>query len=88
MERKKIEEFRDTGLLMFINIFLHIFGWAIVAEIDKDVQPKFINEAYCDNFKKRLYTKDKNKYECFKAYGESYENWYYIGNNWKFYKQK
>ena len=36
MKKEDIQTFRDTGLLMFINIFLHIFGWAIVIEIDKD----------------------------------------------------
>lgn len=37
-------EFRDTGLTVFINIILHIFGLAIAYEIDdngnvKDVYP-------------------------------------------------
>ncbi len=32
VERKKWEEFRDTGLLWFINSILHLFGWAIVYE--------------------------------------------------------
>jgi hypothetical protein len=27
------KEFRDTGLLLFINSFLNIFGWAIVIKI-------------------------------------------------------
>jgi hypothetical protein len=31
--RKTWNEFRDTGLLMFVNIFLHIFGWALVFTI-------------------------------------------------------
>lgn len=31
-------EFRETGLLLIINQLLHIFGWAIVFEMDgKDV---------------------------------------------------
>jgi len=30
---KTIKEFQDTGLLLFINQFLHIFGWAVVIEI-------------------------------------------------------
>lgn len=30
MERKKWNEFRQTGLLWFINSILHLFGWAIV----------------------------------------------------------
>lgn len=34
MEKKKWSEFRDTGLFLFINSFLHIFGWALVAEAD------------------------------------------------------
>lgn len=28
------DEFRDTGLLLFINQILHVFGWSIVVEID------------------------------------------------------
>ena len=33
---KSWEEFRNTGLLMFINQILHVFGWAIVVEIDEE----------------------------------------------------
>ena len=32
LDRKSCEEFRSTGLLLFINQFLHIFGWVIVVE--------------------------------------------------------
>ena len=32
--KKNWEEFRETGLLTFINQFLHIFGWAIVLSYD------------------------------------------------------
>ena len=31
-----VEEFCQTGLLMFVNMFLHIFGWAIVVSVDSD----------------------------------------------------
>lgn len=34
--RKTWQEFRDTGLLLLVNQFLHIFGWAIVVEVDGD----------------------------------------------------
>lgn len=30
--RKTWEEFRNTGLLLYINQVLHIFGWSIVME--------------------------------------------------------
>ena len=31
---KTWNEFRDTGLLLIINQFLHVFGWAIVFDFD------------------------------------------------------
>lgn len=42
--RKSWSDFRSTGLLLYINQVLHIFGWAIVFDIDdngsvKEVYP-------------------------------------------------
>lgn len=34
--KKSWKEFRETGLLWFINSILHLFGWAIVVEMDDD----------------------------------------------------
>ena len=34
--KKDWTEFRNTGLLLFINQILHVFGWAIVFEIDDE----------------------------------------------------
>ena len=36
VNKKTWQEFRDTGLLLLVNQFLHIFGWAIVIEVDND----------------------------------------------------
>lgn len=36
VEQKTWKEFIDTGLLWFINQTLHLFGWAIVVEIDNN----------------------------------------------------
>lgn len=33
---KSWDEFRKTGLFLFVNQFLHIFGWALVLECDKN----------------------------------------------------
>ena len=30
MEEKTWKEFRESGLLWFVNTILHLFGWAIV----------------------------------------------------------
>lgn len=42
MEKKKWEEFRDSGLLWWINMILHTFGWAIVVNVEKGE----VKEAY------------------------------------------
>lgn len=34
IQKKSWEEFRNTGLLLIINQLLHVFGWAIVVELD------------------------------------------------------
>lgn len=36
VKRKTWDEFRSTGLLLFINQVLHVFGWAIVFEIENN----------------------------------------------------
>lgn len=35
LSKKTWEEFRSSGLLWFINTILHMFGWAIVIEIEE-----------------------------------------------------
>lgn len=47
--------------------------------------PNFLCQAYFDNFKKRLYTKDSKFYKQFESYGATYENFYFIDNKWKIY---
>jgi hypothetical protein len=34
LDKKSWEEFRETGLLVFVNSFLHIFGWCICVNLD------------------------------------------------------
>lgn len=36
VKEKSWKEFRETGLLWFINTILHTFGWTIVIEYDDD----------------------------------------------------
>lgn len=37
VDKRTWKEFRDTKLLWFINTILHVFGWAIVIEIEDEV---------------------------------------------------
>jgi len=34
--KKEWSEFRNTGLVVFINQMLHIFGWALVFQMEND----------------------------------------------------
>ena len=36
VEKRTWEEFREIGLLWWVNRILHTFGWAIVVEVDKE----------------------------------------------------
>lgn len=36
IKEKTWDEFRSTGLALFVNSFLHIFGWAIVFNVDEN----------------------------------------------------
>lgn len=45
VERKSCKEFRDTGLLLFVNQLLHIFGWAIVVHVDDATDISFMYPA-------------------------------------------
>lgn len=35
--KKEWSEFRKTGLLLFVNQILHVFGWAIVFEMEGEI---------------------------------------------------
>ena len=45
VEKRTWKEFRDSGLLWFVNRIIHVFGWAIVLEVDEDDNDK-VTKAY------------------------------------------
>lgn len=40
VEKKSWDDFRKTGLFMFINTILHAFGWALVVDVPYDKEKK------------------------------------------------
>lgn len=42
IDKKTWDEFKSAGLLWLVNIILHIFGWAIVIDGDKDENGNFV----------------------------------------------
>ena len=56
VEEKTWYDFRRSGLLWFINQTLHLFGWAIVLELENDE----ITRAYPARVKFRGFSEDNN----------------------------
>ena len=55
---KSWKEFKDSGLLWFINKTLHVFGWAIVMEMNKETNE--IVRAYPARVKFRGFSEENN----------------------------
>lgn len=52
-----------------------------------EFKPAWHTQEYFNNMKRRLYTKDHEHYRQWAELGESNENWYWVNNQWKIYKQ-
>jgi hypothetical protein len=57
VKRKSWKEFKDSGLLWWINTILHTFGWAIVFNVEEDGT---ISEVYPARVKFRGFSEDVN----------------------------
>lgn len=55
IERKGWEEFRACGLLWWVNRVLHVFGWAIVFDVEADGK---VNEVYPARVQFRGFTQE------------------------------
>ena len=58
VKRKSWQEFRDAGLLWWVNMILHTLGWAIVVEINDETNE--IVQAYPARVKFRGFDEDSN----------------------------
>lgn len=57
VEKKSWEEFRSSGMLWWINMILHTFGWAIVTDVDEDGN---VVKAYPARVKFRGFNEESN----------------------------
>lgn len=57
IDKKTWEEFRQCGLIWFVNVILHTFGWALVLDIDDNGE---INNCYPARVKFRGFDVDTN----------------------------
>ena len=51
-----------------------------------ETTPQFHTQEYFDQMKRRLYTKDNDHYKQWSNLGESENNWYFVENEWRIYK--
>lgn len=49
-------------------------------------RPPFHTEAYFNQMKRRLFTKDNEHYKQWSHFGESDVNWYYVDGEWRYYR--
>lgn len=47
LRKRSWQEFRDAGLIWYVNRFLHIFGWAICCEVDSAGEIVDVYPALC-----------------------------------------
>ena len=57
VNKKNWKEFREAGLLWWVNMILHTFGWALVVEVDEEGE---ITEAYPARVKFRGFDEKSN----------------------------
>ena len=57
VDKKSWKEFRESGLLWWVNMILHTFGWAIVVVINDEGE---ITEAYPARVKYRGFSEADN----------------------------
>ena len=89
----KMYENHKEFLVLYMNC-LNFFRQGLfvqakeVSKMCAECLPSFVNDEYCDNFKRRLYTKDPIYYSVFEEFGTSYINMYFVNNEWKIYNQR
>lgn len=59
IDPKTWDEFIDTGLFLFLNSFLHIFGWVIVVEYEGEIKNRSVKKAYPARTKYRGFPEGK-----------------------------
>lgn len=56
-------------------------------KIALSLTPKWHNDAYYEQMKRRLYTKNPEYYKDWSFLGKSYDNWYWVNGEWKIISQ-
>ena len=58
--KKSWQEFRESGLLWWINMILHTFGWSIVVDVENEHGEEIVTDAYPARVKFRGFEGESN----------------------------
>ena len=74
--------------LMSLGSFIEGCEWRAEfhSEQADKIRPPFHTEAYFNQMKRRLYTKDNEHYKQWSHIGESDVNWYCVDGEWRYYR--
>ena len=61
-------------------------GAILASHVADEFRPPFHTEAYFNQMKRRLFTKDNEHYKQWSHLGESDVNWYYVDGEWRHYR--
>ena len=61
-------------------------GAILASYVADEFRPPFHIEAYFNQMKRRLFTKDNEHYRQWSHLGESDVNWYYVDGEWRYYR--
>lgn len=65
----------------------HEYMAANIYNINADkIRPPFHTDAYFNQMKRRIFTKDNEYYKQWSYLGESDVNWYYVDGEWRYYR--
>lgn len=78
---KVFEEYKIFKETICAQRAMYSFSQALIySNIGNNLCPSFLTEEYCDQHKRRLFTKNPILYSQFAKYGKSEENWYIVNN--------
>lgn len=76
---KVFEEYKRYKETVGAQISLFAFSQALCySNMGNNICPSFLTEDFCNQHKRRLFTKNSVLYPQFAEYGKSEENWYFV----------
>lgn len=80
-EHREWLEYYESSLYYFREFMKgneDLYNAGYFSKLADSIRPSFLTDEFCDQHKRRLYTKAPELYPMFKKYGKSEINWYFV----------